>query len=147
MTQPYKVIEEIRVKTKAGERTIAAGQIIKLAPSNALRLIEGGKLKPIPEDIPETIPQKQPPQPPQPPRCLPNTTTGGEETTWKNPYPQGSPEGRRESLLKVMEAIYSVRCQGIINKVLAGQSELATYQAAVDSWGRVCAEEFKGVSP
>jgi hypothetical protein len=140
MTQPYKVIEEIRVKTKEGERTIAAGQIIKLAPSNALRLIEGGKLKPIPEDIPE-IPQKQPhtPSPSQP-----KAEAGGEETAWKNPYPLGSPEGRRESLLKVMEAIYSVRCQGIIEKVLSGQSKVATFQAAVDSWARICAEELKG---
>lgn len=147
MTQRYRVIEEIRVKTKAGERTISPGQIVKLAPSQALRLIEGGKLKPTSEKILENISLNQPPQPPQPPPVPSKTEIDGETTEWKNPYPLGSPEGRRESLLRVMEAIYTARCEGIIKKVLAGQSKLATFQAAVDSWARICAEEFKEVSP
>ena len=138
MTTQYKVIEEIRVKTKSGEKTITPGQIIKLAPSKALQLIEGGKLKPLPEDVTETISQKQP-SPPTP--YQPNPPTRGQESAWKNPYPQGSQEGRRETLMAVMEAVWTSESNGIISKVLGGQAKLADFKKATEQWARICVKE------
>ena len=62
---------------------------------------------------------------------------------WSNPFPQGTPEARRESLLKIMGAVWTAKFQGIIKRVLGGEAKLADFNDAVEAWGRVCNEEIK----
>lgn len=65
------------------------------------------------------------------------------EAVWVNPHAKGTSDARRKSLMAVMEAIWTARYQGIINKVLTGQEKLSGFQAAVEAWARVCNEELK----
>jgi hypothetical protein len=43
----YQVLAPLRARAANGEITLEPGQAITLAPEKALRLVEGGKLKPI----------------------------------------------------------------------------------------------------
>jgi hypothetical protein len=59
------------------------------------------------------------------------------EAVWVNPHTKGTLEARRESLMAVMEAIWTKEFQGIINKTLSGKQQIADFQKAVDAWGRM----------
>lgn len=47
----YKVIDDVGVKTPKGVKTLRRGQIIKLAASSAMALIEVGKIEPVIEPV------------------------------------------------------------------------------------------------
>jgi len=69
---------------------------------------------------------------------------------YRNPYPQGTPEARQESLMQVMDAIYQTACKeakgayengelipdqridAVRQAVLKGDAKLKDFRAAVD---------------
>ncbi len=44
----YRVVASLKVRTPEGIRVLQAGEVIALPEDMALRLIEGGKIKPLP---------------------------------------------------------------------------------------------------
>jgi hypothetical protein len=56
---------------------------------------------------------------------------------WVNPHAKGTPEARQESLMAVMEAIWTREFHGIINQTLRGKQQIADFQKAVEAWGRM----------
>jgi len=55
-------------------------------------------------------------------------------------------EARRESLMAVMEALWTKEFQGIISKVMVGRAKLADFKEATESWERICAEESESLT-
>ena len=47
----YKVLDTFKAQTTKGEMELQAGQVITLQEDKAIKLIEAGKIKPIPETI------------------------------------------------------------------------------------------------
>jgi hypothetical protein len=59
------------------------------------------------------------------------------DAVWVNPHTKGTSDARRESLMVVMEAIWTKEFQGIINEVLNGKAQIADFQKAVEAWRRM----------
>lgn len=55
-------------------------------------------------------------------------------------------EARRESLLAVMEAVWTKEFQGIISKVMGGQTKLSDFKEATEAWARICVTESKSLT-
>lgn len=104
-----------------------------------------------------------------------NTITPTEKTqpgantkvVWRNPYPQGTPEARKESLHQVMTAIWAttfdrvaaIRPMGFVSTpeicaaeiniervqalVLSGKAKLADFRQAVEAWERMVKQGVK----
>lgn len=88
---------------------------------------------------------------------------------WLNPYKQGTPEARRESLVQIMAAEFDTAfqriaaiwpkgffsTQEIINAdievervqdlVLSGKAKLDDFRQAVATWERICLDEISGL--
>jgi hypothetical protein len=116
----YEVIQSVNAKTAAGNtQTVPIGAILDIDPAKAARLVKEGKLKPF---------------------------TPKKETAWENLHPQGMPAARRESLIAVMEAVWTSEFQGIINRVLTGKAMLADFKEATVQWAKMCAREFEALT-
>lgn len=93
----------------------------------------------------------------------------GERVVWQNPYPQGTPEARRESLEQCMNATLAKTADKVRNgleeaqkrhestpetvslekriedarqAVLKGEAKLCDFRLAVDEWGRAAKAEM-----
>lgn len=142
MMQAYRVIDEFSIKTKAGQQTIAPGQVIRISPAKALRLIEGGKLKQL-ENI--------------------SDQSDREESGATNPSPTSPTEARRKSLEDCMTATLAevrdeIQAGGkwsftqdvqkaedhiseVWRAVLIGKAKLSEFREACVAWRAVGTQE------
>lgn len=55
----YHVLDPFKVKTSQGEMQLKAGQVITLSENKAIKLIEAGKINPIPETLNDLSPEQR----------------------------------------------------------------------------------------
>ncbi len=55
----YQVLDPFKVKTPQGEMQLKAGQVITLPENKAIKLIEAGKINPIPETLNDLSPEQR----------------------------------------------------------------------------------------
>jgi len=55
----YQVLDSLKVKTPQGEMQLKAGQVITLQEDKAIKLIEAGKINPIPETLNDLSPEQR----------------------------------------------------------------------------------------
>lgn len=134
----YRVLTELKVKTAQGEAILPPGQLIRLDPAKAKPLIESFKIRLTESEI---------------------SFGNGEVPFWTNPYPQGTPEARRQSREDALTALLLdsrnqiiEACKGrhyhadektqqmklnidrIWNEVIAGSAKLEDFRTACGNW-------------
>lgn len=55
----YQVLDSLKVKTQQGEIELQPGQVIILPENKAIKLIEAGKINPIPETLNDLSPEQR----------------------------------------------------------------------------------------